>query len=303
MIDCQSLSKRYGGRLGAREVRALDGLTLVVPRGEVLGIAGPNGAGKSTLISLLLGFLAPSGGTVTLDGAAPRAYVERHGVGYLPELVALPPRWGVREALLRLGTLAGLQGGARTERVAALLEQLGLEEHRDKQVRQLSKGNLQRLGLAQALLADADLLILDEPTHGLDPVWTQRFRDVVASLRRPGRTMLIASHNLDELERLTDRVAILSRGRLERVVASRAVEHGTSRWRIVLAEPHAAMAALVPRALATTTDGLEYVLEDDLAGANGALAALIGAGARVAAFVPATSRLELEFQAATGMAR
>jgi ABC-type multidrug transport system ATPase subunit len=101
---------------------------------------------------------------------------------------------------------------------------LGLHEHRTKRVRQLSKGNLQRLGLAQALLGDASVIVLDEPTHGLDPVWTQRFRDVVDQLRRPDRTILIASHNLDELARLADRVGIIDRGQLQRVVDVRANE-------------------------------------------------------------------------------
>ena len=100
------------------------------------------------------------------------------------------------------------------------MEWLGLEEHRKKDVRQLSKGTLQRLGLAQALIGDTDLVVLDEPTHGLDPLWTQRFRDIVRELRRPGRCILIASHDLDELERLADRVAILHQGRLERVVTA-----------------------------------------------------------------------------------
>src|SRR4029078_8492333 len=101
-----------------------------------------------------------------------------------------------------------------------VIELLGLEEHRNKKVKALSKGNLQRLGFAQALLRDERILVLDEPTHGLDPVWTQRFRDIVSDLRRPDRTILIASHNLDELQRLADRVAIIDRGRLQRLVST-----------------------------------------------------------------------------------
>jgi ABC-type multidrug transport system ATPase subunit len=300
VIACEGVSKIYRGRLGGREVRALDGLSLVVPAGEVLGIAGPNGAGKSTFISLLLGFLTPTSGTLLVGGMTPRAYGQAHGVGYLTELVALPPRWTVAAALRRLGTLAGLPDSAVGARVQELLTDLGLEEHRDKQVRQLSKGNLQRLGLAQALLSETDLVILDEPTHGLDPLWTQRFRDIVVRLRRPGRTILIASHNLDELERLTDRVAILSQGRLDRVVAASGVSVGQARWRLVLADPTDALATLVPGAMMVPDRPLEYVLVDDLDGANRSLAAAIAGGVRIAAFHPETSRLELEFQAAMG---
>jgi ABC-type multidrug transport system ATPase subunit len=183
-----------------------------------VGLAGPNGAGKSTLINILLGYLGPTSGEATIDGRAPREYIEARGVGYLSELVAIPRSWTVRSALTRYAVLAGVADRLIPSRVDELIALLGLEEHERKKVRQLSKGTLQRLGLAQALLGDSEVLVLDEPAHGLDPTWTLRFRDLVRELRRPNRAMLVVSHDLDELERTADRVAIMHRGRLARMV-------------------------------------------------------------------------------------
>ncbi len=300
MIELQGLSKTYRSLLGGRAVQALDDLTLTLNRGEVVGVAGPNGAGKSTLISLLLGFLHPTRGTARIDGLAPRAYVERHGSAYLAELVAIPPRWTVERALQRYAILADVPDAALRSRVDAAIDRLGLEEHRVKEVRQLSKGTLQRLGLAQALLGDADLVILDEPTHGLDPVWTQQFRDVVRDLRRPSRVMLIASHNLDELERLADRVAILNQGRLQRLVTpgSAPAGDGAVTYRLRLALQHPALAQAFPEAIAVEGRPNEWRVRAELADLNRALSGLLAAGAVVVAFAPEESRLETEFRAA-----
>jgi ABC-type multidrug transport system ATPase subunit len=266
MIQFTATGKTYTSLVTRRRVVALEDFSLEIHPGEVVGIAGPNGAGKSTLISLLLGFLRPTSGDITIEGQSPRDYVESRGVGYLTELVNLPPQWRVPDALRRMATLAGVAAADREATVEATISRMGLEEHRGKRIKQLSKGNLQRVGLAQSLLGDAELVVLDEPTHGLDPVWTSRFRDVVAELRRPGRTILIASHNLDELEQLSDRVAILDHGRLQRVV-----EHGAestsqvTAWRLVFEQAGDVVAALPTaepvagrsgtwRVLATRTD-------------------------------------------------
>jgi ABC-type multidrug transport system ATPase subunit len=191
------------------------------------------------------------------------------------------------------------------ERVEALLDQFALADQRAKRVRELSKGNLQRLGLAQALASESDLMVLDEPTHGLDPLWTQRFRDVVRAIRQPSRLILIASHNLDELERLADRVMILHQGRLERVVSAGAgpavgamVAEVT--YRLVLTAPHPAVAQIFPQANAVEGRAAQWVVRGDLAALNQGLAQLVGAGGVVAAFAPEESRLESEFRAAVG---
>src|SRR6267378_8704535 len=214
VIEFRNVGKTYKSLLG-NSVKAVEEFSLQVAQGEILGIAGPNGAGKTTLIAMMLGYLRPTTGSVEINGLPARAYVERNGIGYLSELIAINPKWRADTALVRYATLAGIPDAEIPAHVNSVIEKLGLAEHRGKKVKALSKGNLQRLGLAQALLREDQILVLEEPTHGLDPVWTQRFRGIVEELRRPDRTILIASHNLDELQRLADRVAIIDHGRLQ----------------------------------------------------------------------------------------
>jgi len=300
MIKIQNLSKTYRSLVTRRSVAALDDVSFTVAPGEVIGIAGPNGAGKSTLISLLLGFLHPTAGTTRIGGLAPRAYVERYGVAYLAELVAIPPKWTVQSTLERMASLGGVPTTERRMRVELLLERLDLSSQRAKQVYQLSKGNRQRLGLAQALITDRDLVVLDEPTYGLDPVWTQRFRELVQELRRPTRTMLIASHNLDELERLADRVLILHRGRVERVFGpgNGIVSSDEIEYRIKLAGRVDAIGTWLPNAEPVEGRPGEWRVRGDVATLNAALAELIESGASIVSFAPEQSRLESEFRIA-----
>jgi ABC-type multidrug transport system ATPase subunit len=297
LIDFRGVGMRYAPPL-RRPVTALDDVWLEVRAGEVLGIAGPNGAGKSTLIALLLGFLGPSAGAVRIDGLEPRRYVSRFGVSYLSELVNVPPAWRVSSALRRYAILARLPTDVLHVRVEAVIAALGLEEHRTKRVRQLSKGNLQRLGLAQALLGEERVVVLDEPTHGLDPVWTQRFRDVVDQLRRPDRTILIASHNLDELARLADRVGIIDRGRLQRVVDVRAnervVTEGTP-YRLVVSSGEARVPEVFPAARVVASAEFEIVALS-LGEINDGVGRLIQGGVLVRALYPVHSALEQQFR-------
>ena len=299
MIELQGVSKRYVSLVRRIKVQALADLSVSIPRGEVFGIAGPNGAGKSTMLSILLGYLHPSSGTARIDGQAPRHYIERHGVSYLTELIAIPPRWTTESALRRFAAMSDLPGPLARERVATSLATLGLEEHRRKRISQLSKGNLQRVGIAQALIADSDLVIFDEPTHGLDPVWTQKFRDIVSALRRPSRTIIIASHNLDELERLTDRVAILSQGRMQRIVAAGGAHVG-GEYRIGLARPSPRLLEIFPEAVPLEGRPNEWRVNGEIGELNRRLKTLLGEDITLTAFYPAQSRLESEFHAAVG---
>lgn len=298
MIAFDSVSKTYAS-LFRPAVRAVEDFTLTIGRGEIMGLAGPNGAGKSTLISLLLGYLPPTAGRVTIADIRPRPYIERNGIGYLSELVTLNPQWTTEGALHRLALLAGLPDRLAKERVEAVIDELGIEEHRYKKLKALSKGNLQRLGLAQALLRDEQILILDEPTHGLDPVWTQRFRDLVQRRRSPERTMFIASHNLDELERLCDRVAIIDRGRLQRIVETRrsAAREVAAVYHLTVSRGGELVPTVLPGARALG-DGEFEIEGGDASRLNQQLADLIARGVLITALIPAHSGLEAQFREA-----
>jgi ABC-type multidrug transport system ATPase subunit len=231
----------------------------------------------------------------------PRAYVEKHGIGYLSELMTINPGWTVESSLARFATLAAIPSRDVRTRVDAVIDKLGIDEHRSKKIKALSKGNLQRLGLAQSLLRDESVIILDEPTHGLDPVWTQRFRDIVEELRRPDRTVIIASHNLDELQRLADRVAIIDRGKLQRLVRTAydqtAETAGTYRIAVVQGAEH--MAGIFPGAFDSGGGEFEIPIRS-VAELNDALAKAIAAGVLVASVVPSRSVLEQQFREAVG---
>jgi ABC-type multidrug transport system ATPase subunit len=303
VIEFRNVGKTYRSLLG-NSVTAVEEFSLQVVEGEILGIAGPNGAGKSTLIAMLLGYLRPTRGTVEINGLPARAYIERNGIGYLSELISIHPKWRADTALVRYATLAGISDADIPLRVDEVIEKLGLAEHRDKKVKALSKGNLQRLGLAQALLRDDQILVLDEPTHGLDPVWTQRFRGIVEELRRPDRTILIASHNLDELQRLADRVAIIDHGRLQRVVSTGYEQNApaATRFRLTLVGGFDRIRDSFP--LAESAGRGEYdVTVRSIQELNTALADLISRGALVASVVPERSVLEQQFREAVGEAQ
>ncbi|HLM68653.1 MAG TPA: ABC transporter ATP-binding protein, partial [Longimicrobium sp.] len=215
MIRFKDVEKDFGGPLArwrGERVRALDGVTLEVPPGAAVGLVGPNGAGKSTLIRMLLGYLSPSRGGVQVGGMLPRDYAERHGIAYVPDRVSLPSSWTVRGALSAFAALGEVEKAP--ERIDRIMRRLGLAELAHRRVAALSKGNLQRLALAQALMADRKVLVLDEGTDGLDPEWVARVREMLAEWRRadPERVLVFASHDLDEVERVTEQAVVLSEG-------------------------------------------------------------------------------------------
>src|SRR5690606_28906544 len=194
MIEFVGAGKRFvsGPRpwRGPVTIDALKDVTLSIPEGGAWGVVGPNGAGKSTLFALLLGFLQPTSGAVRIRGLAPRRYVRRHGAAYLPERFRVPGEWRGRPALVALARLEGLRPDVAARRADEALQRLGLEPFADREVRTLSRGVLQRLGLAQALLGERELLVLDEPTEGLDPLWRIKLRAILEEQRAAGRTIL-----------------------------------------------------------------------------------------------------------------
>jgi ABC-type multidrug transport system ATPase subunit len=300
LIVFQSVGHTY--RSMFRRVRAVDDFSLEIREGEVFGLAGPNGAGKSTLISLMLGFMSPSDGELRIAGLRPREYVERHGIGFVSELMNVPLRWEMRDTLVRYALLAGVGADELNARVDRAIERLGIAEHRGKRVKQLSKGNLQRLGIAQALLRDERILVLDEPTHGLDPVWSLRFRDIVSEIRSDDRVVFIASHNLDELQRLCDRVAIIDHGRLERVIDLRApaAVAANASYRLTMAAGHELVTSVFADAR-ELDDGVYELPSMELAVLNTGLAALIARGALVSELTPLESLLERAFRQAVAV--
>lgn len=194
--------------------RAVDKLSLAVRPGEVLGFLGTNGAGKTTTIKMVLGFFRPDGGSLSVWGGDPCDAATRRRIGYMPETAYYYPYLNVRELLAFYGGLCGLPRSVVRERSEALIERVGLASAGDRLLKFYSKGMLQRAGIAQALLHDPDLLILDEPLTGLDPLARIQFRDLILELKKKGKTVFFSSHELSEAELICDRVAILKRGSL-----------------------------------------------------------------------------------------
>ncbi len=209
VIEARGLTKTYGS------VRALDGLSLSIPRGGVYGVLGPNGAGKSTLFRILLGLIRPTAGEAVVMGGAVGDVAASRRMGSMIETPRFPPFMTARQVLEWLSAAHGLRPDAA--RVSGWLERVGLAEAADRKVRGFSVGMLQRLGVAAALITDPELVILDEPTSGMDPPGIQEMRALIRALaERDGITVVLASHQLLEVQRVCDRVAILNRGRLVR---------------------------------------------------------------------------------------
>jgi ABC-2 type transport system ATP-binding protein len=217
-IQTHELSKTYrDGWFGRRHVEALSGVSLTVQRGEIFGLLGPNGAGKTTLIKVLLGLVHKTSGQAEMLGHPAGHRATRRRIGYLPEHHRIPHHLNGNAALEYYGGLSNMPLREIRKRRPKLLEMVGLARWGKTLVRKYSKGMSQRLGLAQAMLHDPDLLILDEPTDGVDPVGRAEIREVLARLKSEGKTIFLNSHLLQEVELICDKVAILGRGKLRRM--------------------------------------------------------------------------------------
>jgi len=211
-IETEQLRKVFGDRA------AVKGLTLQVEQGEVFGFLGPNGAGKTTSMKMLLGLVAPTSGTASLLGAPMGDLATRAQIGFLPEHFRFQDWLTAREFLLLHGELLGMDSRDLQIRLEELLERVGLSAFRNKQLRTFSKGMLQRIGLAQALLNRPRLVFLDEPTSGLDPVGRRLVRDIIHELKGQGTCVFLNSHLLSEIEVTCDRVAFIRHGEVVRVI-------------------------------------------------------------------------------------
>jgi ABC-2 type transport system ATP-binding protein len=207
MLRSTELTKRYGPTL------ALDRLSLDVPAGAVFGLLGPNGSGKSTFLKLVMGFIFPDSGRIDRGG------LRAGQIGYLSEHAFYPPRFTAQDYVRTLARLSGLRGRELTHEVDRLLEQLGMAHAAGKRLGVLSRGMLQRIGLVQALLGDPPLVLLDEPSSGLDPHAQKFMRDQILALQAAGKTVFLASHHLDDVTRVCTHVAVLKQGRLVRTGA------------------------------------------------------------------------------------
>jgi ABC-2 type transport system ATP-binding protein len=216
VLEFDNVTKEYRSFASKRRLRALDGFSLSVEAGEIFGFLGPNGAGKSTAIHLAMGFMRPTSGSGRLLGEPFGHAGTRRRVGFLAENVALYHRRA--ERLIRFyGALNGMGGIHLQNRAREVLQVVGLQDHANRNAGKFSRGMLQRVGLAQAIVNDPDLLILDEPTSALDPLSRVMVRELLLGARNSGKTIFLSSHLLSEVELVCDRVAVLHRGRLARM--------------------------------------------------------------------------------------
>lgn len=215
-IKCVSLTKVFKDFWMRSRVRAVDAISIDVLRGEVFGLLGPNGSGKSTTIKMILGLLHPSEGKIAVFGRHPRDVQTKRAIGYLPEESYLYKFLNARETLEYYARLFHIERSKRRQRIDQLLEYVGLDKVQHRPIGEYSKGMQRRIGLAQALINDPQMLILDEPTTGMDPIGTRQIKDLILDLKQRGKTILLCSHLLADVEDVTDRVAIMFGGKVRR---------------------------------------------------------------------------------------
>ena len=215
VIETRNLSKIYRDFWGRQKVRALKALDLEIRRGEIFGLLGPNGSGKTTTIKLLLGLLFPTSGQALVFGKDASEVTKNERIGYLPEETYLYRFLNAEETLDFYGRLFDMPAAMRLQRAARLIEDVGLGWAKRRQLKEYSKGMARRIGLAQALINDPELIVLDEPTTGLDPIGCREMKDLILNLRAQGKTVLMCSHLLADVQDVCDRIAILHQGDLK----------------------------------------------------------------------------------------
>jgi len=297
-LSIRGLGKSF--RVGVRQQRvaAVDALDLQVEPGSIFGFVGPNGAGKSTTIKMLVGLIAPTAGDASIFGLPIRDPKSRNAVGYLPENPSFHDFLRPLEVLDLMGRLSGMSGPALRRRAEEQLELVGLSGARDLTVRKFSKGMVQRLGIAQAMMHDPPLLILDEPMSGLDPIGRKEVRDLVVALGKRGKTIFFSTHILGDVETICDRVGMILKGKLVAQGELSKLLDGSIRSLDLRCGglPDAAFDGL--RALATdgSRAGESWSFSfPDLASANAAVAQVIRSGGTVHALQPNRENLEDTF--------
>jgi ABC-2 type transport system ATP-binding protein len=295
VLRASALAKTFRKPFSGKRVEAVRGVSFEVERGEIFGFLGPNGAGKTTTIKMLMGLVAPTAGTVEIFGVRAPAPNLLRRVGFLPENPYVYPYLSPREFVTLCGRLSGLTGGLLRERVVRVIERVGMNHAIDRTVRALSKGMLQRVGLAAALVHDPEVLVLDEPMSGLDPVGRKEVRDLVVEERHRGRTVFFSSHILSDVEMLCDRVCILRRGEVVVAGALRdLLVEGKRRSEVTIGGASEALrTALAPMAKVTRAVGDVLVMEmEGDAAVRDVVQRALAEGARLDSVTPKRETLE-----------
>jgi ABC-2 type transport system ATP-binding protein len=299
-IVIRGLTKDYRvGFARKRSVRALDHLTLEVRRGEIFGFLGPNGAGKTTTLKLLMGLIYPTEGTAYILGHRIDTIEARSQVGYLPENPYFYDYLSGRELLTYTAALFGMSGERARQRIDQMLRLVGLcGEPADLQLRKYSKGMLQRIGIAQALINDPEVIFMDEPMSGLDPIGRREVRDLLLALREQGKTIFFSSHILSDVEALCDRAAILVRGRIMRCGSVQELTGAdrSSLEMIAIGVDHTSFAQITAaceqvQSVTATPNGVRLILSDE-SGVEEALELVRRSGGRLISINPARASLE-----------
>ncbi len=295
LIDVRGLAKTFRIGFFRKRVEAVRGVSFDVRRGEIFGFLGPNGAGKTTTIKMLTGLISPTGGEAFLFGQRVPSPEARQRIGFLPENPYVYPFLTPREFVELCGRLSGVRGSALRSRTMEVLTKVGIAYAADRQVRRLSKGMLQRTGLAAALVADPEMLILDEPMSGLDPVGRKEVRDLIYAERDAGRTIFFSTHILSDVETMCDRVTILRQGEVVVSGSIRALLRGdVVRTDITLAGASPELRASLVDLGFTLVERAEVVVVEVVGEArvSEALRLALDGGARVLELLPRRETLE-----------
>lgn len=301
IVKVEAIVKDFRPGLGIRAKRVLHGISFEVREGEIFGFVGPNGAGKTTTLKILMGLVRPTSGKASVLGCPVRESAFRRHVGFLPENPYFYDFLTAREILDFYAKLSGVRGAARKTRVSSLLEWVGLEGAADERLRGFSKGMLQRVGIAQALVHDPKVIFLDEPMSGLDPIGRVAIRDLILGLRAEGKTVFMNTHILSDVETTCDRVAIIAAGRIRYEGRTRAFLDGAERLSdVVLARLDAVCTARLEQRYEALVTGIGdraelRVREKDV---SAVLAEALRAGAEVISVTPYRVSLEETFLAA-----
>jgi ABC-2 type transport system ATP-binding protein len=296
MLEIQGIQQWFRTGFWLKPAVILQNVSLALPEGSIMGFLGPNGAGKTSLIHIITGIRRPRAGNATWKGIATHERSGRASIGYLPERPYFHEHLSGRQLLQYFGRLSGMPDGRISERSSRLLARLGLESAGDRPLRTYSKGMLQRIGIAQALIHDPELLVLDEPMSGLDPAGRAEMKQLITDLGREGRTVFFSSHIIPDVEAICDRVALIDRGRILKsglISELLSSDDGTAVVRFNL-DPTRLPTGLSVEALPTAHG--QFAASVPSSAVNGTLARLLEAGARIQSVEPNHASLETWFR-------